>query len=156
LFLKNDKYTRHNVKVELHIPYMNFKQYKQARVFIALFISVIVSISVTQNSYILATLGVLTGMLFLTATRKKTQITVDEREMALREKAAQMTYRIFAPTIGLGSFFLIMFSRVDNASKYPYLFALGQVLAYLTLFLIALYSISYHFLSRKYGGRDEE
>lgn len=130
---------------------MTVKRYKQTRAAIAFFISFVVSISVTQDSYILAAAGVLIGMLFLTAARTQTKVVVDEREKSLQEKAARMAYAIFAPTIGLGSFFLIMAGR-----KYEYLFALGQVFAYLTLFLIALYAISYHFLNRWYGGSDDE
>ncbi len=126
---------------------MNIKKYRQIRVIITLFVAAIVTIATIQHSYILAIIGVITGLLFMGVIRSKTKITIDEREKTMREKAAQMTYAIFAPTIGLSSFILIMLGR-DTL----YLFALGQILAYLTLFLIALYTISYHFLNKKYGG----
>jgi len=131
---------------------MNIKKYKQIRALVAFFISVTVSISVVQDSYLLAVAGVLTGMLFLILVRSKTKIVVDEREKTVREKAAQMTYAIFAPTIGLGSFVLTMFAR----GEFYYLESLGMVFTYLTLFIIALYSISYHFLNKKYGGNGDE
>ncbi len=130
---------------------MNIKTYQRVRAAVAFFVAATVSVAVTQNSNILAVAGVLTGMLFLLLVRTKVKIVVDERETSIREKAAQMTYAIFAPTIGLGSFLLNILG-----SKSPYLFALGQVMAYLTLFLIAIYALSYHFLSRQYGGGTRE
>lgn len=131
---------------------MNTHNYQKVRKLTSFFIAALVSVSVVQNSYILAVISVLTGMLFLTLVRKKAHITVDEREKTVREKAAQMTYGIFAPTIALASFFLIMFSR----GEFYYLEFLGMVLAYLALFLIALYALSYHFLNRRYGGGNDE
>ena len=120
---------------------------------VSLFILILVTVAVTQDAYMLAVISIVTGMLFLIGARVKTKITFDEREKTVREKAAQMTYAIFTPTIGLGSFFLFILS---SRNPYPFLFSLGQVLAYLTLFILALYSILYHFLNRKYGGKDEE
>ncbi|MFZ2026415.1 MAG: DUF2178 domain-containing protein [Microgenomates group bacterium] len=131
---------------------MNTRQYHQIRKFTSVFIGAIVSISVVQNSYLLATVGVLTGMLFLVLVRAKAKVIVDEREKAVGEKAAQMTYGIFAPTIAIASFLIIMFSR----GEFYYLEFLGMVLAYLALFLIALYALSYHFFNRKYGGGNDE
>jgi len=90
--------------------------------------------------------------LFMILVRSKTKITIDEREQTVREKAAQLTYAIFAPTIGIGSFLLIIFSR----GEYYYLEALGMVLAYLSLFLIALYALTYYYFNRKFGGGSEE
>lgn len=131
---------------------MDIKKYKQLRAAITLFISATVSVSVIQNSYLLAIIAVATGMLFLIIVRAKAAIRVDEREKTIKEKAAQMTYAIFAPTIGIGSFVLIMFAR----GEFYYLESLGMVLAYLTLFLIALYSLSYYFFNKKYGGGGNE
>jgi uncharacterized membrane protein len=131
---------------------MNHKRYKQIRAAVVLFTAMIVAIAVNQNSYLLAAIGVITGMLFMILVRSKTKISIDEREKTIREKAAQMTYAIFAPTIGIGSFLIIMLAR----GEFYYLESLGMVLAYLTLFLIALYAISYHFISKKYGGGGSE
>jgi uncharacterized membrane protein len=139
---------------------MNIKRYNQIRAAIGLFVGAIVSISVTQNSYLLAVIGVFTGMLFLILVRSKTKIVVDEREKTIREKAAQLTYAIFAPTIGIGAFLLILpykdISPVFAKGEFTYLESLGMVLSYLTLFLIAIYAISYHYLHRKYGGSGDE
>jgi len=138
---------------------MNIKKYRQIRVIAVFFIAAIVAISVNINSYLLAGAAVATGMLFLTLVRSKTKIIIDEREKTLREKAAQMTYAIFTPTLGIGAFLLILFnSGLIKAvkEKMYFLESLGIVLAYLTLFLLTLYAISYYFLNQKYGGRNEE
>lgn len=131
---------------------MNIKKYRQVRAGMILFVAAIVSIAVTQDSYLLAAIGIITGIIFLSLVRSKTKITIDEREKTIREKAAQTTYAIFAPTIGIGSFLLIIMAR----GQYLFLQSLGMVFAYLTLYLIGLYAISYYFLNRKYGGGDHE
>ncbi|MCL5969930.1 MAG: DUF2178 domain-containing protein [Patescibacteria group bacterium] len=139
---------------------MNTKKYRQVRVLIALFVGFLVSIAVTQNSYLLAAISVLTGMLFLILVRSKTKIKIDEREKTVREKAAQATYAIFAPTIGIGAFLMLIPSKsgfsVFAKGEFAYLESLGMVFAYLALFLIALYAISYHYFNKKYGGGGNE
>jgi len=139
---------------------MDRKKYKQLRAIVAIFVAIIVSIAITKDSYLLAIIGIIIGMFFMIIVRSKTKITVDEREKTIREKAAQMTYAIFAPTIGIGTLLLLIPSysglSVFSKGEFVYLESLGMILAYLTLFLIALYAITYHFLSRKYGGGNEE
>lgn len=140
---------------------MNNKRYQQIRVIITFFVGAIVAVSVVRDSYLLAVIGVLTGMIFLILVKSKAKIVVDEREKTVREKAAQLTYAIFAPTIGIGAFLMLFPSysglSVFSKGEFAYLESLGMVFAYLALFLIVLYAISYYFLNRKYGGgRDEE
>lgn len=135
------------------------KKYRQIRAVVAAFVGIVVSVSAVKSSYLLALIGVVTGMLFLVFVRAKTKITVDEREKAIREKAANLTYAIFAPTIAIGSLILLIPSRggisVFSKGEFIYLDSLGIILAYLALFMIALYSISYFFLNRRYGGEDK-
>ena len=139
---------------------MEKKQYRQIRTAIILFTGLLMMVSVILDSYFLAASSVFTGMLFLILVRSKTKIRVDERERTIREKAAQLTYAIFAPTIGIGAFLLMIpyqkLSPVFAKGEFVYLESLGMVLAYLTLFLIAVYAISYYFLNRKYGGGGDE
>jgi len=139
---------------------MNIKKYRQARMIAILFIISIIIVSILLNNYLLATIGLLTGMLFLSVVRLKTKTTIDEREQAVREKAANTAYAIFAPTIGIGAFLLLVpsYSGLSVFSKGEFLFleSLGIIFAYLTLFLIAIYAISYFFLNRKYGGGRHE
>lgn len=112
----------------------------------------IVSLAVSLENNILVVIGVLVGMAFMIIVRSKTDIQIDEREKIVREKAAQMAYAIFAPTIGLGSFLLILLARGDSY----FLEAIGIVLAYLSLFLMALYTISHFYYNRKFGGDGKE
>lgn len=139
---------------------MTIKRYRQIRVLVALFVMFIVSLATSQSSYLLAAVGVLTGMLFMILARSKTKITIDEREKTVREKAAQLTYAIFTPIIGLGAFMLLIpyqdLSPVFANGEFAYLQSIGMVLAYLTLFLIAVYALAYHFINRKLGGGSEE
>jgi uncharacterized membrane protein len=140
--------------------HMDRKKYKQIRVVVLLFLGAIVGVSVITNSYMLAAITIFIGLLFLVLVRSKTKITIDEREITIREKAAQMTYAIFAPTIGIGAFLLLFPSNsglsVFSKGEWTYVESLGTVLAYLALFLITLYAISYHFLNRKYGGGNDQ
>jgi len=139
---------------------MDRKKYNQLRMTVALFVSVTVALAVVRNSYLLSLVGIITGLVFVVLVRSKAKIIADEREKTIQEKAAQMTYAIFAPTLGIGSFLLLIpsYSGISVFSKgeFTYLESLGMIFAYLTLFLIALYAISYHFLNRKYGGGNEE
>jgi uncharacterized membrane protein len=135
---------------------MNRKKYNQIRAVIYLFILLIVFLGVLNNSHLLATTAVITGLVFSILVRSKANIQIDEREKMIREKAAQTAYAIFSPTIGIGTFILL----IPSASRHPvfakgdftYLESLGAVLAYLTFFLISVYAISYHYFSKIYGG----
>jgi uncharacterized membrane protein len=139
---------------------MDRKKYNQLRVIVALFISMIVGIAVIRNSYILSIVGVVTGMVFMVLVRSRVKFKVDERDVTIQQKAAQMTYAIFAPTIGIGAFLLLIPSQsglsVFAKGEFAFLESLGMVFAYLTLFLIAIYAISYHFFNRKFGGGGSE
>lgn len=139
---------------------MDRKRYKQLRVVVVLFVSVIVSLAITHDSYLLATAGVLTGMAFMILVRSRAKIKTDEREVTIQEKAAKMTYAIFAPTLGITAFLLLLPSKggisIFSKGEWLYIESLGMVFAYLTLFLIAIYAISYHFFNKKYGGGGNE
>jgi len=87
---------------------MDRYKYKQLRVVVAFFVGMIVSVAVLRDSYLLATMGVLTGMVFMVLVRSKAKIRTDERELVVQEKAARMTYAIFAPTIGIAAFLLLL------------------------------------------------
>jgi len=136
----------------LYINNMDNKTYKKYRIGIALFVAILMSIAVSLDNTLLALSSVIIGMVFSVVVRSKTKHVVDEREVMIRQKAAQMAYAIFAPTIGLGSLLLILVS--DETSYFTE--AIGIVLSYLTLFLIALFSIFLYYFNRKYGGNGEE
>jgi hypothetical protein len=124
---------------------MDRKKYHRLRLIISLFVFLIVILSVARDSYLLSFFGVTTGLVFL---------------VLAREKAAQLTYAIFAPTLGIGAFLLLIpyqsLSPVFAKGEFAYLESLGIILAYLALFLITIYAVSYRFLNRKYGGGDAQ
>lgn len=139
---------------------MDRKKYKQLRAVVAFFVSAIVGLSVIRDSYLLAVTGISTGMIFMVLVRTKAKIRTDEREATVQEKAAKMTYSIFTPTIGIAAFLLLLPSKagISVFSKGEWLFveSLGMVFAYLALFLIVIYAISYHFFNKKFGGGGNE
>jgi uncharacterized membrane protein len=139
---------------------MEAKKYRRIRVVVSMFVGMVVAMGVTRESYLLALAGVLTGMVFMGLARSKIKMVVDERERQVREKTAEMAFAIFTPTIGLGSFLLLVpykkLSSVFAGGEFVYLESLGMILAYLTLFLIALYAIAYHMFNRKLGGGGNE
>jgi uncharacterized membrane protein len=138
---------------------MNKQQFKQIRVMITLFIGCVVAASISNQGYLLATLGVTTGMLFLIVLRSKITMSIDEREQTIREKAAHLTYAIFAPTLAIAALLLLVpykeLSSVFAKGEFAYFESIGMVLAYLALFMITVYAISYYVLKRKFGGSSD-
>lgn len=131
----------------LYTTRMKEKSYQRLRAVIVLFVGLLVAVATTlDNSFLLASAAILVGMLFMGIVRAKNPHRIDEREVALREKAANLTYAVFAPTLGIGSFLLLILTR----EEFLYPEAIGQVMAYLTLFLITLYALFYAYLTRKY------
>jgi uncharacterized membrane protein len=131
---------------------MNTQQYRYVRVAVIFFMAAVVAVSLWLNNHLLAAAGIVTGLLFLLLVRSRARILVDEREQSIREKAAAATYTIYAATIGVSAVILLLWSR----RGFVYLEALGLLFAYLALFLIALYAISYQFFNRRYGGGGDE
>jgi uncharacterized membrane protein len=139
---------------------MNRKKYNQLRAVVILFVAAIVALAVNRNSYLLSVAGIVTGMLFLALARFTAKIRVDEREATIRQKAAQFTYAVIAPTIGISAVLLLIPSRgnisVFSKGEFLYTESLGMIFAYLTLFLITTYAVSFFILNRKYGGGGNE
>jgi len=136
----------------LYINDMDNKSLKILKIIVNAFLVVLVSLALLRAQYALAVLAAAAGLLFLTIVRSSDGLIVDEREQSVHEKAAQMTYIIFAPTLGLSALGLLVLSHGSNF----FLESLGVILAYLTLFLISLYSLSSFFIDRKFGGHGQE
>ncbi|HOX96183.1 MAG TPA: DUF2178 domain-containing protein [Candidatus Woesebacteria bacterium] len=139
---------------------MDRKRFRQVRVFVILFVGVIVSLAVENDSYLLATAGVFTGMLLMALARSKTKINTDEREATVQEKAAKTAYGIFTSAIGIAAFLLLLPTKgglsVFSKGEWAYIESLGIIFAYLTLLLITIYSVSYFLLNKQYGGGIDE
>jgi hypothetical protein len=139
---------------------MNKKQYKLLRIIIAGFICVIVALAIAGDDILLLAAGLITGVVFWLFLGSKRKAGFDERDVAIREKAAHLTYIIFAPTLGISALIMLFPSHsgleVFANGNFTFLESLGIVFACLTLFLIVLYALSTHFVNRQYGGGDDE
>jgi uncharacterized membrane protein len=133
---------------------MNYKQFKRIRLLIASFVSATVAIAVVYNNIILALAGVVIGMLFLFLVRKKTKaVLIDERIQSIAGYAARLTYTILTITVAFLSLTFILGGKQLNEPNYE---MLGIILSYVTLFSVALYSLSYKYFSKKYGETDDK
>ncbi len=139
---------------------MDRKKYKQLRVLLTLFVSALVAVAVMRSSYLLASVGIVTGIFVTLILRSHVKVKTDERESVVQEKAARMAYGIFAPTMGVSALLLLLPTKsglaVFSRGEFAYIESFGIVFAYVTLFLITLYGISYHYYNKKYGGSSDE
>ena len=126
------------------------KKYLAVRVLIGLLIAVVVFVAVAKNNFYLALTGILVGVLFMFLAKVRfKEITVDERVVSVSGKAARATYMIvtlFLALIGLMS----IFSSRNGGSYFEE--AVGMLMCYIAMLLIAVYSISFYFFNKKYGG----
>ena len=133
---------------------MKYQTFKKMRILTASFVSATVAIAVVNDNIVLALAGVLIGMLFLFLVRKKTKtVLVDERILNIGGQAARLTYSILTVTTAFLSLVFIMAGQRTGEADYE---MLGMILSYITLFSLALYSLSYKFISKKYGETDDE
>ena len=133
---------------------MNRKKYLQIRVIVSLFVLLVIVLSVLKNSYLLSLIGVLTGLIFSVFIQLRAKPLSDERQIFLHQKAAQTTYAIFTPTLAITSAILLFptLSHLSVFSRGEFVFidAIGTILAYLSLFLIIIYAISFYWFNKKY------
>lgn len=132
---------------------MTLSTYKTIKMTTAMFIAMMVSISIVIDNSILAVAAVIIGMVFLLSVKRQTRgITVDERLVAVGDKAARLTLAIVMPILAVASFVLVMIGRHQGET----LAIIGQVVSYLTLGIMAVHSIVITFMNRKLGGEGEE
>jgi len=133
---------------------MNYKQFKTTRLLTTSFIAALVAAAVVYKNIVLALAGVIIGVIFLLLVKRKTKaVLVDERIEIISGKAARFTYSIFTITIAMLALFFTIISRRIHDINYE---MLGTFLSYITLFNLALYSISYKYFRKKYGDTDDE
>ena len=139
---------------------MTLKKYRQTKNFILIFLILIFLISFSLKLFLLTGFSVLTFILFLSLISSKNQKIFDEREVSLRQQAADFAFTIFLSTISLSAFLMLIpsYSGLSVFSRGEFLFleTLGIIFAYLTLFIIILYSLSYFFFKRFSKGKSYE
>jgi uncharacterized membrane protein len=130
---------------------MTIKTFFKLRLLIAALVGAIVAVSVSINNAYLSIAGVLIGILFMVLVRSRVKgILVDERVISVSGRASSATYAVGTVFFAaLGMFLLISSKHSGDLSTE----LIGTVLCYAAMLLVAVYTISYHYLNRKYGGR---
>lgn len=133
----------------INIEIMNYKKFMIYRLAIVAFIAIVVSIAVSSNNFYLAISAVLVGIMLMFLVKKKfTKITVDERVISISGLASRATYMIITLFLAISGLFLILSSR-SHGDFYGE--SIGTIFIYIAMFMIAIYSISYHYFNKKYG-----
>lgn len=124
------------------MPKINFKL---VRMLTAMYVSITVSMAVTTNNAWLALFGVGSGMIFLWAMKRKLQVrTTDEMLENIAGKAARMAYSVMTTVLAL---FSLLFHFLGEPTGY--LAALAIIFSYLTLSLIAIYSLAFYYYQKQ-------
>jgi len=81
----------------------------------------------------------------MAVVKRKTKAKLtDERVERVSEIAAKWTYVVFTSSMAVTSLLLIFINQ-----RYAFLESLGILFSYLTMFLLVLYTLFFHFFSRK-------
>jgi len=123
------------------------KNYKILRVIIAIFVGIVVGLSVTMGEIIPAILAIVIGAMASYIYKKNTDETLeDERIIKISEKASRMAMVLFSISIALiGLFFITL------RNEYPDFTQAGYTLSYASVALLTLYYIFYGYYNKKYG-----
>lgn len=129
---------------------MNRKTYIKIRILIGILIAAVVFVAAIKNNLFLALTGILVGVLFMFLAKSKfREVTIDERVISVSGKASRATYMIVTLFLAILGLFMI-FSGRGRADIYDE--SIGILLCYIAMLLIAIYSVSYYFFNKKYGG----
>jgi uncharacterized membrane protein len=123
------------------------ENYKILRVIIAMFVAIVVGISVTMGEIIPAILAIVIGAMISYIYKKNTNETLeDERIDKISEKASRMAVVLFSIAIAIiGLFFITL------RNQYPDFTQAGYTLSYSAVAILALYYVFYGYYNKKYG-----
>ena len=123
------------------------KNYQILRIIVAIFVAVIVGLSVSSGTIIPAILAIVIGAMISYIYKKSSdEIIEDERIIKVSEKASRIAIVIFSISIALIGMFLITLRK-----EYPDFTQAGFTLSYTAVALLTLYYIFYGYYNRKYG-----
>lgn len=123
------------------------KNYQILRIIVAIFVGVVVGLSVTQGTILPAVLAIVIGAMISYIYKKSTdEILEDERITKVSEKASRVAMVLFSISIALVGLFLITLR-----SEYPDFTQAGFTLSYAAVALLTLYYIFYGYYNKKYG-----
>jgi uncharacterized membrane protein len=129
---------------------MKFKTFVKLRLMVAALIGVVVAVAAVTDNFYLAIIGIFIGVLFMILVNSKyKKIIVDERVVSVSGMASRATYAIAILFFAIIGLFLIISSR-GHGDIYGE--SIGTLFSYVAMFLIAIYSITYHYFNKKYGG----
>lgn len=132
---------------------MTLKSFKIAKIIVSIFVAITVVTAVGAANIFLALGGIIIGMIALLIARSRVkEIIVDERIMSASQKATQSTYAIVVMTMGFTSVLIMLF---NTQNYFPYLESMALLFAYITIFIIVVYHISYRYFIHKTGGHDK-
>lgn len=123
------------------------KNYQILRIIVAMFVAIVVGLSVSIGNILPAILGIVIGAMVSYIYKKSTnEIVEDERITKVSEKASRIAIVVFSISIALIGLFLI---TLRNA--YPDYIQAGYTLSYSSVALLILYYIFYGYYNKKYG-----
>lgn len=123
------------------------ENYKILRIIIAMFIGIIVGLSVTQGMIIPAILSIVIGAMISCIYKKNIDVTLeDEITIKINGKASRMAMVLFSITLAIIGLILI-----TMRNEYPDFIQLGYTLSYSAIAILALYYIFYRYYHKKYG-----
>lgn len=127
---------------------MTSKSYNRARVILSILIAGIASNAVVNGNLIIVPITILIGLLVKRLLVNHTkEVLEDERNQLVGLKAARITVNIVSIVLMSISFLLISLTEPSHV----YLYNLGIVLSYTTVFILAVYSISYWFINKDFS-----
>lgn len=123
------------------------KNYQILRIVVAIFVAVVVGLSVSVGTIIPAILAIVIGAMISYIYKKSTdEIIEDERIVKVSEKASRIAIVVFSISIALVGMFLITLRN-----EYPDFTQAGFTLSYAAVALLMMYYIFYGYYNRKYG-----
>jgi len=123
------------------------KNYQILRISVAIFVAIVVGLSVTIGTILPAILAIVIGAMVSYIYKKSTdEILEDERITKVSEKASRISIVVFSISIALIGMFLIILRN-----EYPDFTQAGFTLSYASVALLTLYYIFYGYYNKKYG-----
>lgn len=123
------------------------KTYQILRIAVAIFVAIVVGLSVTIGTILPAILAIVIGAMVSYIYKKSTdEILEDERITKVSEMASRIAIVVFSISIALIGMFLITLRN-----EYPDFTQAGFTLSYASVALLTLYYIFYWYYNKKYG-----
>ncbi|PVX26686.1 MAG: hypothetical protein CW691_00620 [Candidatus Bathyarchaeum sp.] len=128
---------------------MNLHKFTIFKIMAGLALSILIFYSILFGNSVLTIVAFMTLLTTLILLRKKVEtVTVDERIHLVSGKAARKTLQIFVLSLVSVGFTILLASYLE----YVDLSQLGYTLLYSAALTSLLYTLCWHYYSRKYGG----